>query len=47
MNHIKQRHFAGILSCIGYGLLCGTVTGAVIFLFKLAAKQAEHLSRQL
>ncbi|MBQ8669708.1 MAG: chloride channel protein [Oscillospiraceae bacterium] len=47
MNHIKQRHFAGILSCIGYGLLCGAVTGAVIFLFKLAAKQAEHLSRQL
>ncbi len=27
-----------------YGILCGSVTGALIFLFKLAAKKAENIS---
>jgi len=47
MNHPKHRHLTTILPCVGYGLLCGAVTGVAIFLFKLAARQAEHLSHRL
>ncbi|MBR5559635.1 MAG: chloride channel protein [Oscillospiraceae bacterium] len=45
MNRQKRQNAASILPCIGYGLLCGAITGAAIFLFRLAAKYAEHLSR--
>ncbi len=47
MAHSKYQNIKSILPCIGRGLLCGAVTGAVIFLFRLAAKQAEHFSQQL
>lgn len=48
---MKQKNYkaylANILPCISYGLLCGFLTGAVIFLFKLLARHAEELSRSL
>ena len=36
-----------IIPSLGYGVLCGLLTGTVIFFFKFAAKQLEHLSRFL
>ncbi len=42
-----QKYLANILPCIYFGILCGSVTGGVIFLFKLAAKYLEELSRHL
>ncbi len=35
------------MPCIFYGALCGSLSGAVIFLFRLAAKYAESISRAL
>ncbi len=50
MNMKSYRHIdyiKNVLPCVGFGILCGSLTGAVIFLFKLAARQAEALSRML
>lgn len=48
---MKQKNYKAYLinfiPCIGYGILSGVFTGAVIFLFKLFAKYAEQYSRSL
>ncbi len=48
---MKQRNYkeylSHILPCLGYGLLCGAVTGGAIVLFRLAASYLEKLSRFL
>lgn len=41
----SKEYRVGVLPCIYYGLLCGFLTGGVIFLFKIAAKKAEAASR--
>ena len=46
MKHYKYKEYLqNVFPCMYYGVLCGAVTGALIFLFKLAAKKAEELSR--
>ncbi|MBO5870308.1 MAG: chloride channel protein [Clostridia bacterium] len=48
MKHYKYKEYiANVFPCIYYGTICGSVTGALIFLFKLAAKKIEELSRAL
>ncbi len=48
MKHYKYKEYiANVFPCIYYGLICGSITGAIIFLFKLAAKKAEAVSRTL
>lgn len=48
MKHYKYKEYiANVFPCIYYGIICGSVTGALIFLFKIAAKKAEELSRSL
>jgi len=48
LKHYKYKEYlAHILPCLGYGLLCGAVTGGVIVLFRLAATYLEKLSRFL
>jgi len=48
MNNYRFKYsISNILPCVGYGILCGTLTGGIIFLFKLAANYAEKLSRAL
>lgn len=42
-----KEYLSNVLPCIGVGLLCGAITGAVVFLFKVAAGRIEHLSRWL
>ena len=48
---MKQKNYKvyliNFIPCIGYGILSGTLTGAVIFLFKFFAKYAEQYSRTL
>lgn len=43
MKQYKEYIF-NILPCIGYGLLCGSVTGVLIFFYKLAADKLTKLS---
>ena len=46
MKHYKYgEYIRNILPCMYYGIVCGAATGALIFLFKLAAKYAEEISR--
>ena len=48
MKHYKYKEYIqNVFPCMYYGILCGAVTGALIFLFKLAAKKAEEISRFL
>lgn len=46
-NYRHKEYLANVLPCIYFGVICGAVTGASIFLFKLAAKKAEVASRAL
>ena len=46
MKHYKYRdYFRNIFPCLGYGLLCGSLVGGVIFLFKFLAKLLEENAR--
>ena len=46
MNRLNYKeYFANVIPCLGYGICCGSVTGVTIFLFKIAAKKLEELSR--
>ena len=46
MKQYRYREYlVNVLPCIGYGVLCGTLTGILIFSFKLGAGQIEHLSK--
>ena len=48
VKHYKYKEYiANVFPCIYYGTICGSVTGALIFLFKLAAKKVEEISRFL
>ena len=42
-----KEYIANVFPCLTYGIACGSVTGAVIFLFRLGAKYAEEISRHL
>lgn len=42
-----KEYIANVIPCIVYGIVCGFLTGLVIFLFKLSAKYAEEISRWL
>ncbi|MBR2615473.1 MAG: chloride channel protein, partial [Clostridia bacterium] len=44
-SHYHKEYLKSLFPCISFGILCGGLTGAVIFLFRLAAAQAEALSR--
>lgn len=46
-KHSFRTTISNCIPCLCYGTLCGSLTGAVIFLFKLLAKYAEELSRFL
>ena len=46
-SYYHREYVSSLVPCIGFGILCGGLTGAVIFLFKLAAKRAESISRFL
>lgn len=41
------QYIKNVLPCIWYGALCGSMTGAVIFLFRLCSKYIENISRTL
>lgn len=47
MKNKRNDYVKNILPCLGYGIICGSVTGGVIFLFKYAAKIIEELSRKM
>lgn len=40
-----KEYLMNVLPCAGYGILCGALTGGMIFLFRLVAKYLEKLSR--
>ena len=42
-----KEYFAHVFPCMYYGVICGALTGLLIFLFKLCAKKAEELSHYL
>lgn len=44
MNTQYKEHLSKLLPSAGFSLLCGSVTGLIIFLFKFGAKKAETLS---
>ena len=46
MKHYKE-YIVNVMPCLGYGIMCGSLTGFVIFFFKFAAGKLEHLSREL
>ncbi len=46
-SYRHTEYLKNVLPCVGYGILCGALTGAVIFLFKFCAKKTEALSRML
>ena len=48
MKHYKYKEYIqNVFPCMYYGVLCGAVTGALIFFFKIAAKKAEEISKFL
>ncbi|MBQ7916582.1 MAG: chloride channel protein [Firmicutes bacterium] len=46
-RYTYKDYLAHVVPCLGYGLLCGSVAGTVIFFFKLAAQKVEGISRKL
>ncbi len=45
MKRYKYKEYLShVIPCIYYGLLCGSLTGALIFAFKYCAKWAEEIS---
>ncbi len=46
-TYSHKEYLRNVLPAVGISALTGALTGAVIFLFKLAAKQIESLSRAL
>jgi H+/Cl- antiporter ClcA len=48
LKHYKYKEYiANVFPCIYYGIICGSVTGAFIFLFKIAANKITELSQFL
>ncbi len=46
MKHYKYgEYLSNVVPCLYYGIACGSVTGGLIFLFKLCANKAVALSR--
>lgn len=43
----RNDYLHNIFPCFYYGIICGAVTGSLIFLFRLAAKYAEKLARYI
>ncbi len=46
MKHYKE-YISNIIPCLGYGIICGSITGVVIFFFRFAAKKLEELSEYI
>ena len=46
-NYKHKEYVLNILPCVLYGLICGALTGAFVFLFKWLATKAEYASRYL
>lgn len=46
-NYKHKEYVLNILPCVSYGVICGAITGAFIFLFKWLADKAEYASRYL
>ncbi len=46
MKHYKE-YISNVLPCLGYGLLCGSLTGALIFFYKLIANKLSHFSEEI
>lgn len=46
MKHYKE-YISNILPCLGYGLLCGSFIGLLIFFYKLAAKKLTLFSEEI
>lgn len=46
-SYYHREYLTSLTPCIGFGIVCGGLTGAFIFGFKLAAKKAEEISRLL
>lgn len=42
-----KESLKNVFPCLSYGIICGSITGLIIFLFKFAAKNLEKLSRFL
>ena len=42
-----KEYLAHIFPCMYYGMVCGAVTGALIFLFKFCANKAAEISEHL
>lgn len=40
-----KEYISNVLPCFMYGIICGSIVGASIFFFKIAAHKAEQLSR--
>ena len=40
-----KEYIANVMPCIFYGVVCGVLTGAFTFFFKVAARWAEEISR--
>ena len=48
MNNMRYKEYlVNLLPCVYYGVICGSLTGALIFFFKFAAKKAELASHYL
>lgn len=47
MNSKYIQYFRNVLPCIKHGIICGSLTGAVIFLFRYCSKYIESISRAL
>ena len=48
VKHYKYKEYiVHVLPCIYYGIICGSVTGAFIFLFKLAANKVTEWSQSI
>ncbi len=46
-NYKYKEYLINVIPCIGYGILCGALTGAFVFLFKFLSSKAEQLSRYI
>ncbi len=46
MKHYKE-YIVNVMPSLAYGIICGSLTGLVIFFFKFAAGKLEEVSREL
>ncbi len=44
-NYKYKEYFSHVIPCLWFGIICGSLTGGFIFLFKLAAHELSHISK--